>query len=433
MNRDTSENDKMIVIDSLRKQYYLGRSGAATLQGAIKEWRAARKEGQVRPDAAEEVFWALDGISLTVRRGETLGIIGRNGAGKSTLLKILSRITAPTEGTVDLYGRVASMLEVGTGFHREMTGRENIYLNGAILGMSRAEIDAKIDDIIAFAGLEKFIEMPVKRYSSGMFVKLGFSVATHLDSDIIIMDEVLAVGDMDFQKKCIDRLTKAATDQQKTVLFVSHNMNSVRQLCDRCIVLDHGKILYDGDTEKAIAIYLGTEELLPKEIVFGREFRLGSARDRSGKAFTMERLNLVSHSSPLFAPGDEPAVELVCHVKKGLKGVFFRLEIWTQDGTKIASMLSGNSVDPEKGTCRIRIEFPVRHLASGQYRADLAAYQQDEKGNEFILDAVCPGLIFQVAPEQTGSGSPVWKHKSWGSVRLHDMRLQMEEMSDDGK
>ena len=176
---------------------------------------------------------ALNGVDLTVYKGEALGIIGGNGAGKSTMLKLLSRVTAPTEGEIDIYGRIASMLEVGTGFNGEMTGRENVYLNGAILGMTKAEIDAKMEQIIEFSEVREFIDTPVKRYSSGMYVKLAFSVAAHLDSEIMIMDEVLAVGDMAFQKKCLDKMRDAAKQEGRTVLYVSHNMDTIRQLCDR--------------------------------------------------------------------------------------------------------------------------------------------------------------------------------------------------------
>src|SRR5207302_1919584 len=195
--------------------------------------------------ASKEDFWALRGVSFEVRRGEVVGIIGRNGAGKSTLLKILSRITDPTEGRVKLKGRVASLLEVGTGFHPELTGRENIYLNGAILGMSRAEIRAKFDEIVAFAETEKFLDTPVKRYSSGMYVRLAFAVAAHLEPEILVIDEVLAVGDAEFQKKCLGKMGEVARGG-RTVLFVSHNMVAVRNLCTTSIWLDHGRVAEKG-------------------------------------------------------------------------------------------------------------------------------------------------------------------------------------------
>ena len=201
-------------------------------------------------------FWALRNISLDVHRGEVLGIIGRNGAGKTTLLKILSRVTEPTAGQVDLYGKVGSLLEVGTGFHPELTGIENIYLNGAILGMARKEIDAKLDSIIAFSEIETFLDTPVKRYSSGMYVRLAFAVAAHLEPDILVVDEVLAVGDMQFQKKCLEKMRKISGGSGRTILFVSHNLAAVRVLCSRAILLDHGSLIGDGPVNEVIANYL---------------------------------------------------------------------------------------------------------------------------------------------------------------------------------
>ena len=232
------ENSLMIRVENVKKQYRLGQIGGGTLRGDLQSWWA-RKRGKEDPNTLigtdqrliGTTFMALNGVSFTVNKGEAVGIIGSNGAGKSTLLKLLTHVTAPTSGDIDLYGRVASMLEVGTGFHPEMTGRENVYLNGAILGMTRAEIDAKMAEIIEFSEVGDFIDTPVKRYSSGMFVKLAFSVAAHLDSEIMIMDEVLAVGDMKFQKKCLTKMRQAARRDGKTVLYVSHNMATIRDLC----------------------------------------------------------------------------------------------------------------------------------------------------------------------------------------------------------
>ena len=234
-----SANEKRPVIEvtGLKKQYKLGQIGGGTLTHDLQSWWA-RVRGKEAPNTVigtdqrlfGQTFMALNGVDLTVYQGEALGIIGRNGAGKSTLLKLLSRITAPTEGEIKIRGRVASMLEVGTGFHPEMTGRENVYLNGAILGMTRAEIDAKMAEIIEFSEVGDFIDTPVKRYSSGMFVKLAFSVAAHLDSEIMIMDEVLAVGDMKFQKKCLTKMRQAARRDGKPVHYVSHNKATIRDL-----------------------------------------------------------------------------------------------------------------------------------------------------------------------------------------------------------
>jgi len=211
------------------------------------------------PDGARsrEEFWALRDVSFEIKRGESVGIIGRNGAGKSTLLKLLSRITAPTTGRIELDGKVASLLEVGTGFHPELTGRENIYLNGAILGMKRAEIKGKFDEIVAFAEVEKFLDTPVKHYSSGMYVRLAFAVAAHLEPDVLIVDEVLAVGDAEFQKKCLGKMKSASENDGRTVLFVSHNMQAIRQMCQRVIFLKKGEIAYNGNPHDAISAYLG--------------------------------------------------------------------------------------------------------------------------------------------------------------------------------
>ena len=256
---------EILKIEHVSKEYRLGMIGGTSLKEELQRKRAARK-GLEDPTKmvtdtsgkrTGERFLALDDINLTVYQGERVGIIGHNGAGKSTLLKLISRITAPSAGTIAMNGRVASMLEVGTGFHPELTGRENIYMNGAILGMSKAEIDRKIEDIIDFSECRQFIDTPVKRYSSGMYVKLAFSVASHLDSEIMIMDEVLAVGDMAFQRKCIEKMSQVSDVSGRTILYVSHNMNTIRQLCSRCVVLDHGHLVFNGDVEKAIAIYLG--------------------------------------------------------------------------------------------------------------------------------------------------------------------------------
>ena len=234
----------MVKIENLYKEYKLGAIGWSTL-----------KEGLKRKEKPKKVV-AVNGISFSVKAGERVGIIGKNGAGKSTLLKLISQITVPTKGTIYLNGRVASMLEVGTGFHPDLTGRENIFLSGAILGMSKREIASKIDDIIAFSECEEFIDTPVKKYSSGMYLKLAFAIASHLDSEIIIMDEVLAVGDLEFQNKCIEKMNAVSKDLNRTIFYVSHNLNTIKQLCDRVIVLDKGKIIFDGDTEGGINRYI---------------------------------------------------------------------------------------------------------------------------------------------------------------------------------
>jgi lipopolysaccharide transport system ATP-binding protein len=257
----------VISVENISKQYRLGEVGTGTLSHDLNKWwyKARGKEdpylriGEANDRASKaesDYVWALKDINFEVKQGEVLGIIGRNGAGKSTLLKILSKTTTPTTGSIKVKGRIASLLEVGTGFHPEMTGRENIYLNGAILGMTRREINSKFDEIVDFAGIERYIDTPVKRYSSGMYVRLAFAVAAHLEPEILIVDEVLAVGDAEFQKKCLGKMKNVSVNEGRTVLFVSHNMSSVRNLCTRGIMLAMGSVITDSSLEKCIETYL---------------------------------------------------------------------------------------------------------------------------------------------------------------------------------
>ena len=427
------EREPIISISNLRKRYRLGQIGSGTLQGDIKEWRERRRmqrRGELDSDALKRAddFYALDGIDLKVYKGEALGIIGKNGAGKSTLLKILSRITAPTEGEVDLYGRIASMLEVGTGFNGEMTGRENIYLNGAILGMTHREIDAKIEDIIEFSEVRDFIDTPVKRYSSGMYVKLGFSVAAHLDSEIMIMDEVLAVGDMEFQHKCLDRMRQAAKQEGRTVLYVSHNMSTIKRLCDRCIVMDAGKIVFDGDVDKAIATYLGGGgTLLRTRYEYDGGYRPYDQYLRLNRRFNIDTLEILGKDVPTFAGGEQIEMELSCTASRPLAQVGFRFEFWSQDGTKIGTMLSSGFVDLHEGVTAIRMRMDLSHLTTGQYSADLVAFFHDDEGNEDILDGVYPGVVFDVVVPLDEVNYLDWHHNYWGAIRLHDIEMETIE------
>jgi lipopolysaccharide transport system ATP-binding protein len=255
----SSEN--VIAVENLSKRYIIGHQAAKgdglrhAIENAVRApvtWLRNRRRASGR---TREEFWALRDVNLEIKAGEVMGIIGRNGAGKSTLLKILSRITEPTRGRIRIRGRVASLLEVGTGFHQELTGRENIFLNGAVLGMTRVEIKRKFDEIVAFSGVEKFIDTPVKRYSSGMYVRLAFAVAAHLEPEILVVDEVLAVGDAEFQKKCLDKMDDVG-HTGRTILFVSHNMQAITRLCNRCILLESGKIRMDGHSHRVASAYL---------------------------------------------------------------------------------------------------------------------------------------------------------------------------------
>jgi len=264
-------NDIVIKFEGVSKQYDLGTIGTGTLSHDLKRWWIVTVQGKEDPylrigeitkdqkKGKHEVIWALKNIDLEIKQGEIIGIIGRNGAGKSTLLKILSRVTTPSKGVMKARGRIASLLEVGTGFHPELTGRENIYMNGSIMGMTKREITRKLDEIVHFAEIERFLDTPVKRYSSGMTVRLGFAIAAHLEPEILVVDEVLAVGDAAFQKKAIGKMQDVSSSSGRTVLFVSHNIGAVKELCNRGVLLNNGQIVYDGTIESTINCYLNND------------------------------------------------------------------------------------------------------------------------------------------------------------------------------
>lgn len=275
--------DIILKAENISKQYRLGQVGTGTLSHDLNRWwhqirgkeNPYLKIGDTNDRSTKgtsDYVWALQDINFEVQRGEVLGIIGKNGAGKSTLLKILSKVTAPTTGTIKSRGRIASLLEVGTGFNGEMTGRENIYLNGAILGMTKKEITSKLDEIIEFSGCERYIDTPVKRYSSGMTVRLAFAVAAFLEPEILVIDEVLAVGDAEFQKKAIGKMQDISKGEGRTVLFVSHNMAAVKSLCTRGIILEHGKVVFEGGIENAVSYYLGGDAEAINLKTFGKDY-----------------------------------------------------------------------------------------------------------------------------------------------------------------
>jgi lipopolysaccharide transport system ATP-binding protein len=332
-----SSSDNAICVENLSKRYIISHQRAAgdglrhVLQDkALAPWRRLQAKLKGRKEktgtsenpstldsslstssAPTEEFWALKDVSFEVKRGEVLGIIGRNGAGKSTLLKILSRITEPTKGRITIEGRVASLLEVGTGFHPELTGRENIFLNGAILGMTRQEIKSKFDEIVAFAEVERFLDTPVKRYSSGMYVRLAFAVSAHLQTDILIVDEVLAVGDAQFQKKCMGKMESVSRQEGRTVLFVSHNMGAAQTLCQRGVLLRNGSVIADSTSEDAVRIYLHSLEV-------GSSRNLLDIEDRHGKGeVRLTRVDILSgRGEPVEALMTGEPARFVFHVTK---------------------------------------------------------------------------------------------------------------------
>lgn len=415
-----------IQLSNVKKQYRLGQIGGGTLQGDLQSWWA-RFCGKEDPNSKlgqeqrliGQSFMALNGIDLTVYKGEALGIIGGNGAGKSTMLKLLSRVTAPTEGTIDIYGRIASMLEVGTGFNGEMTGRENIYMNGAILGMTKAEIDAKMEDIIEFSEVREFIDTPVKRYSSGMYVKLAFSVAAHLDSEIMIMDEVLAVGDMTFQKKCLNKMRNAAKKEGRTVLYVSHNMNTVRQLCDRCIVLDKGKIIFVGDVESSIDLYMNSKMFDAKVEYIYSELNVRPKHVKDNVNITY--LKLIGKETPNFALNEAVCFDIQIEAKKRFNDLKLRLEVRFGDETPVGTVPSLFIGTMEAGETGVyKISFDTKDLVCGKYSISLVLYEMDEFGNSHDLDLLLPAIRFEIQ----GENELVWNHGSWGHVIFRKSNIQ---------
>ena len=364
--------DVILKVSDVGKDYILGTVTGETLKDAVR-----RRKGEA-DKLHNEKFTALDGVSLEVKKGETLGIIGSNGAGKSTLLKLISRITSPTRGNIYIDGKVASLLEVGTGFHPELTGKENIYLNGAILGMSRKEIDSKLQSIIDFSECEKFIDTPVKRYSSGMYVKLAFSVSAHLDADILIMDEVLAVGDVKFQHKCLDKMREIAAQEKRTILYVSHNMESVRRLCSRCIILDHGKIVYDGDTDEACKRYFGNETVKTDSYADYTEYVrpgwLGRDDVRLTRAEYPDRVVEVTDYKPLKLKFD-------WRVYKPVEKVGIRVEISDSEEHVFASAVFYNLIEGDPGTTgESVITVDLMHVETGQYKTVYTVFCPDQFG-----------------------------------------------------
>lgn len=422
-------SETIIKIDHVSKEYRLGAIGGGTLRGDLQSWWA-RLRGKDDPNLqigktaynGNEKFLALDDVSFEVRKGEAVGIIGHNGAGKSTLLKLLSRVTAPTKGSIGYNGRISSMLEVGTGFHPELTGRENVYMNGAILGMTKAEISRKFDQIVEFAEMEKFIDTPVKRYSSGMYVKLAFAVAAHLDSEILVMDEVLAVGDMKFQQKCLGKMGDAANNEGRTVLYVSHNMNTIRQLCSRCVVLDHGKVAFDGVVEDGIGVYSDIQDNRKHFYKYDETYHTCHKRNNS---FEIESLEIAMANNNIAYPNQKYQLILSCGSSINRKDVFFRFEIHDKVGQKVGTALSQNSICFKgRENKKINILFDTTHFTPGIFKADIVAYEKNEFGTEEFLDGVYPGFTFEIIDDNIFDENHItWLPSPWGHIRLHELRL----------
>ena len=412
-------SEKMLKISHISKQYKLGQIGGTTLREELQRWNAKRRKQEdptrkigARDFSAGETFMALDDVSLEVQKGERVGIIGHNGAGKSTLLKLISRITAPTSGDIWMNGRVASMLEVGTGFHGELTGRENIYMNGAILGMKKREIDAKIEDIIDFSECRQFIDTPVKRYSSGMYVKLAFSVAAHLDAEIMIMDEVLAVGDMAFQKKCLEKMSDVSKAEGRTILYVSHNMSTIRQLCDRCIVLDHGKVIFDGDVEDAVSRYFGIRSNAESCVSLQNIQR---DREFLPNPVTMTELECIGTAANIFSVGATLNLRLNCISSRDIKDAYLRMIIKSSDGTPVTMSTTNKGVKLEsRQETPLFFSLDVSQLVPGKYTLSPVLYEVNELGSQVYLDGLKEIYCFDISQTPGFNNNMIWQSRYWG-------------------
>ncbi len=422
-------DDAVIRVNGLGKRYQIGlaQDRHDTLRDAVMArlrtpFFGLRRKGTGQ---TENLIWALKEVSFDVKRGEVLGIIGRNGAGKTTLLKVLSRITKPTQGTADIYGRVGSLLEVGTGFHAELTGRENIYLNGAILGMKRTEINRKFDEIVAFSEIEKFLDTPVKRYSSGMYVRLAFSVAAHLEPDILLIDEVLAVGDVAFQRKCLEKM-EAVAGRGRTVLFVSHNMRAVKSLCHSAIVLEGGEIAFRGPVDEAIGEYLN--------IVMGEGERgkldPGMRQVNTGELW-IDQIDLVNGNGQSVSQlriASNCAIIIRFKVRKRVQNIRIGLGFNTLDGARIATLHHTDegqalfSGEPGFYEMILKLKNP---LLSGSYTLSVGAHRA--LGGE-VIDYVPQALRFDVLDVSAEASQP--ETHNLGLVRFEAEWLPVREVED---
>ena len=388
----------VIKVENLSKQYWLGTVGTGTLSHDLNRWwhKIRSKEdpflkiGETNDrtqKGSSNYAWTLKDVNFEVRQGEAIGIIGRNGAGKSTLLKILSKVTGPTTGKIKIKGRIASLLEVGTGFHHELTGRENIFLNGAILGMSKAEIHSKLDEIVGFAGVERYLDTPVKRYSSGMMVRLAFAIAAHLEPEILIVDEVLAVGDIEFQKKCLGKMNEVA-NEGRTVLFVSHNMEAVNRLCSRAILLNQGQIVKNDLVENVIKKYLSFENMIGDEKIENRKERIGNGIYQFIDLWYTDSFN---NKKAFFKVGDKIKIHAVIKPKKDIsfqdKSVFVTFSLLDSSQKRILSLssaLKAYKIPLTGQNIIITWEIEKFQLAPDDYFCDLIMFEQS--GGHDMID-----------------------------------------------
>jgi lipopolysaccharide transport system ATP-binding protein len=395
-----------IEFENISKQYRLGLVSTRTLSHDLKRWYAMniqRKEdpylkiGEVNDRAHKgesEYVWALRDINFKVEQGDVLGIIGKNGAGKSTLLKILSKVTAPSTGVIRARGRIASLLEVGTGFHPEMTGRENIFMNGAIMGMTKAEINRKLDEIVDFSGVERYLDTPVKRYSSGMTVRLGFAIAAHLEPEILVVDEVLAVGDAEFQKKAIGKMQDVSKGEGRTVLFVSHNMASIRKLCKTGILLEDGSVAYDGKIDDVINMYNRQVVEDIRTIYVNEEEK----SEKISKIYLTNSKEEMVHSIYSFSEDFYLNVELKAN---NFEDAQFGCTIFTESGDPLMSTDLLKDVKSSNNEAKLKIKLPHQFLTAGSYYLEGVFFKKNgyeiEKKDYFMTITVEPRNDFEIS------------------------------------
>ena len=418
-------SERVLEIDGVSKQYRLGMIGGGTLHDDLNSW-FARIRGKEDPNtkigkehiAFNQKFWALKDVSFNMDRGDAVALLGRNGAGKSTMLKLISRITAPTEGEIRIRGRVASLLEIGTGFHPELSGRDNIYLNGAILGMNRAETTRKMKEIVEFSEIEQFIDTPVKRYSSGMYVKLAFAVAAHLDPDVMICDEVLAVGDLAFQQKCLSKMSEIARSG-RAVLYVSHNMRTVTQLCNRGIFLDAGKLTYDGTVERAMELYGGSSARSVQR-------NLDEVPRTKDRGDTMRMLSIQFHNTQALEYTMDSTMEftLTCVAHIAEPRLRIRLILQNSIATPIAMTQTEPFEVAADETFTRRIKFPLKGIAPGEYVIKMSLISGTPRGRSNYYDTIVDVSRFVITDDPAINSGFIWSERLWGNERLEPLEME---------
>ena len=418
----------VIRFENVGKLYRLGTVGTGTIAHDIQRWwitSVMRKEdpylqiGETNDRATKghsDYVYALKDINLEVQQGDVLGIIGKNGAGKSTLLKLLSRVTAPTTGKIYTKGRIASLLEVGTGFHGELTGRENIYMNGSILGMKKWEIDKKLDEIIDFSGCERYIDTPVKRYSSGMMVRLGFAVAAHLDPEILVVDEVLAVGDAEFQKKAIGKMQDVSKGEGRTVLFVSHNMASIRQLCSSCALLENGHLICVDNTEAVVSKYLTLNEnkVITKKVYANNDHRIYPAEHQRGILFESF---IFQKDNPTYASNEEIELLITVLSSSNVSDCRINCSIFDKEKNPIGTCSSFDKFNLEPGHNTILYTICPTRLVGGTYSISFSVGKGNTSEGETNFDVVSHILYFEIDRlEKTQKHFFTKWYSGWGSI-----------------